>query len=166
MTLPPMPFGNVIQLCVLTRDLDAAVRCWADRYGVGPWTIYDFTPETTTKLEVHGKPVAYGMRVALAPWGPIRLEIIEPLDDRSIYEESLRRHGNRDHFHHLQVDGDWDETIGNLAALDVPVSQSGAAGGVEWAYFDTDNELGFAIEITRRAEGFRFPEPSGVYPPS
>ena len=101
-----------------------------------------------------------------APWGPIRLEIIEPLDDRSIYEGSLRRHGNRDHFHHLQIEGDWDETIGNLEALGVPVSQSGAAGGVEWAYFDTDDELGFAIEITRRAEGFRFPEPSGVYPVS
>ena len=44
-------------LGVVTRDLDAAVRTWADHYGVGPWQVfsYDETSMTATYCRRHDR---------------------------------------------------------------------------------------------------------------
>src|SRR5690349_4531602 len=107
-----LPITGINHICVVTRDLDRLVRDYWEKYGVGPWSIYRYDASNMRATE-EGEPIAFEMRAALAQLGPpARVELIEPLDDRSQYAESLRAHGDRDHLHHVRLDvADYDEAV-------------------------------------------------------
>jgi methylmalonyl-CoA/ethylmalonyl-CoA epimerase len=157
-------------LCVVTADLDRAIRRWADRYGVGPWGVWTKDASNMTAA-VEGRATEFAMRVALAtlPSG-VRIELIQPLDDRSPYAESLARHGGADHIHHLRFDVDDYDTVA-ARLRDEPglrtilhAQFAGLDGSFTGTYFDTESELGFVMEIGGAPEGFAMPAPEDVYP--
>ena len=123
---------------------------------------------------VDGRPTEFAMRVALAQVSPTaRIELIQPLDDRSPYARSLARHGGADHIHHVRFDvADYDAAQARLAeelGLHTTLSAEFAgAPGVDatfvGTYFDTEDELGFVVEIGRAPADFAMPEPESVYP--
>ena len=39
-------FTETLQVSVIVRDLDAAMRTYVDEYGIGPWNVYEFNPGT------------------------------------------------------------------------------------------------------------------------
>lgn len=157
-------------VCVVTADLDRAIGVWADRYGVGPWGIWTKDASNMTAA-VEGRPTAFAMRVALAslPSG-VRIEVIEPLDDRSPYARSLVRHGGADHIHHLRFDvDDYDTAAAHLRddlGLDTILHAqfAGIDGSFTGTYLDTESDLGFVMEIGGAPEGFAMPPPEDVYP--
>ncbi len=163
-------FTGANHVCIVTRDLDRAVRAWAERYGVGPWNIW--TKDTSNmSAVVDGRSESFAFRVALCTLASgFRLELIQPLDDRGPYASSLARHDGRDHVHHLRLDvADYDDARGRLdgLGLDVPLDASfdGAPdveSKVSATYFDTMAELGFTLEIGRVPPGFAMPEPELV----
>jgi len=157
-------------VCVVTADLDRAIRIWADRYGVGPWNVWTKDASNMTAA-VEGRPTDFAMRVALAslPSG-VRIELIQPLDDRSPYAESLVRNGGADHIHHLRFDvDDYDAAAARLRGdlgLDTLLHArfAGVEGSFTGTYFDTEPDLGFVLEIGAAPEGFTMPPPDAVYP--
>jgi methylmalonyl-CoA/ethylmalonyl-CoA epimerase len=160
-------------VCVVTTDLDRAIRLWADRYGVGPWGVWT-KDGTNMTAAVEGRPADFGMRVALAslPSG-VRIELIQPLDDRSPYAGSLARHGGADHIHHLRFDVDdygtaaarLGDDLGLRTILHAEFAGApGLDGSFTGTYFDTEPELGFVTEIGRAPEGFAMPPPESTYP--
>jgi len=159
-------------LCVVTADLDRAIRIWADRFGVGPWGVWTKDASNMTAA-VEGRPTDFAMRVALAslPSG-LRIEVIQPLDERSPYAQSLVRHGGADHIHHLRFDvDDYDAAAARLRNLGLDTilhAQFAGAPGLEGSftgtYFDTEPDLGFVMEIGGAPEGFAMPPPEEVYP--
>jgi catechol 2,3-dioxygenase-like lactoylglutathione lyase family enzyme len=163
---------GVNHVCIVTADLDGAVRTWADRYGVGPWSIWTKDPSNMTAA-VDGLPVEFAMRVALAslPSG-LRIELIQPLDERSPYARSLTRHAGADHIHHLRFDvDDYGAAVAHLRELGVPTildASFAGAPGVEGSftatYFDTEDELGFVVELGDAPAAFGMPAPEDVYP--
>jgi methylmalonyl-CoA/ethylmalonyl-CoA epimerase len=161
---------DVTQLCVVTADLDRAVRVWWDRYGVGPWQIVELDPSVIEAGTIDEEPAEFAMRIAFANFGNLGLEIIQPLDDRSIYATSLARHGGIDHVHHIAcaTDGreDYERTIEHLRSKGLRSGQSGRSYGVDWNYIATDEDIGFAIEFIHMPDGFSQPEPQAVYPAS
>jgi len=158
---------------VATNDLDRAVRSWSDRYGVGPWSLYRYDRSNMSAV-VDGGPADFAMRVALAQLSPTsRIELIQPLDERSPYAESLGRHAGADHIHHVRFDvADYDsavERLQNELGLRPLLSAefTGASDeGPRFAgsYFAAEDDLGFIVEIGRAPEGFAMPEPESVYP--
>lgn len=165
-------FSGVNHLCVVTRDLDRAVRIWSDRYGVGPWSLYT-KDESNMSAVVDGAAAAFAMRVALCSLSPaFRLELIQPLDDRSPYAASLAEHGGADHVHHvrLEVDdygraGAQLERLGLRRMLEAEFAGApGVASRFVGAYYDTRDELGFVVEIGHMPPGFAMPAPERVYP--
>lgn len=160
-------------LCVVTRDLDAAVRRWADRYGVGPWHVYvyDATTMTATYCAVAG---SFPMRAALCSLADgFRLELIEPLTDAGPYHDSLLAHGDADHLHHVRLTAlDSPTATAVLADNGHEVVFSAAFAGADAtgprlraSYFDTLGDLGFLLEVVDRPESFAMPDPASVYPP-
>jgi methylmalonyl-CoA/ethylmalonyl-CoA epimerase len=142
---------DVMQLCVVTADLDRAVRIWSEKYGVGPWQIVDLDQSNIEDGTIDEQPAEFAMRAAGAVLGNLRLEVIQPLDDRSIYARSLARHGGVDHVHHILCathgKDDYEQTIEHLRSKGVRSGQSGRINGVEWNYLATDEDIGFAIEF-------------------
>src|SRR5215216_5550835 len=72
-------------LCVVTRDLDAAVRTWADHYGVGPWQVFSYD-ETSMEATYCAATAAVPMLAALCSLNDaFRLELIQPLSEDGPY---------------------------------------------------------------------------------
>jgi methylmalonyl-CoA/ethylmalonyl-CoA epimerase len=166
-------FAGINHLGIVTADLDRAVRTWADRYGIGPWRIYRYD-SSKMAAKVDGEPVEFEMRVALCQLANARLELLQPLDDRSPYARSLAEHGGADHIHHVRFDvASYEDSAAQLRELGAPVIFEGAfkpgVGGngtpLAATYFGTAADLGFTAEIVGIPEGFAMPEPESVYPP-
>ena len=92
-------FKEMYQVGLVVKDCYASVKKYADEYGIGPWTFYVFDPKTMKDMVIHGKPENYAMRLAVAKIGNVEIELIEPLDDKSVYVEFLKKHGEG--LHHV-----------------------------------------------------------------
>jgi catechol 2,3-dioxygenase-like lactoylglutathione lyase family enzyme len=165
-------FSGANHICIVTADLDRAVRRWWDRYRVGPWRVFGYD-RSNMQARVDGNPVDFKMRAALTQLGPsFRIEIIQPLDEMSPYAETLRRSGGADHVHHVRLDvPDFDRTREELLALGLPVRLDATFKGgsaderrVRAMYFDARDDLGLMLEIGDVPPGYSMPEPDYVYP--
>jgi hypothetical protein len=157
-------FTETLQIAIVVRDLDAAMRTYVREYGIGPWEIYEFNPETVTDMVKDDRPAEYAMRIALTKVGSVMWELIEPLDSASIYAEFLAEKGEG--VHHLGVGvTSYDETLSALRAKGHRVLQGGVYNGVKFAYLSTDRDLGVITEIFDWPPGLT-QEPDAVYPPA
>jgi Glyoxalase/Bleomycin resistance protein/Dioxygenase superfamily len=139
-------FTDTLQVSVVVRDLEAAMRTYVEYYGIGPWEIYEFNPDTVREMHERGRPVECSWRLALAGVGRLQWELIEPLDDRSIYARFLAEHGEG--VHHVGVAvPDYAVAIGELEGKGREVVFGGEYNGVTFAYLGTDGDLGVVTEI-------------------
>ena len=142
LALPP-----VSQVGVVVRDFEKAVDFYTKILKVGPFKIFE--PEYTDRI-YRGKPGNFRMRLAIAPIGPIDLEIIKSLEGENIYEEFLQHHGEG--LHHLGFVVDHlPERIAALRKMGIEVLQSGRRPGARWAYIDTESLAGYCIELIDRS---------------
>jgi methylmalonyl-CoA/ethylmalonyl-CoA epimerase len=148
--LLPFPLGKIDQVALVVRDLDAAVREYWERLGIGPWTIVTFGPGTVRELFYRGSPAAFRMRAAFAMTDNVQLEIIESLDGPNIYEEFLAAHGEGMHHMGIRVT-DLRAAVTEMEARGYVVIQAGYGTGTSgeggFAYFETDASLGTLIEF-------------------
>ena len=164
-------FTGINHICVVTSDLDRAVRTWSDRYGVGPWQSWT-KGDDNMRASLDGTSASFSFRVALAPVGDARIEIIQPLDGDSPYSQSLARHGGAEHVHHVRLDADTDYTATRAhlrfsLGLAEPMAAEfdGAPGSpmpFRCSYLDTEDELGFLLEIGEAPTGFTMPDAEDV----
>jgi methylmalonyl-CoA/ethylmalonyl-CoA epimerase len=103
-------FTETMQIGLVGRDLDAAIRRHVNDYGIGPWEFSEFDHENVKDLREYGKPVKRSWRLATAMIGHVQWELIEPLDDESIYARFLAEKGEGVH-HIAVVAPNFDETL-------------------------------------------------------
>jgi methylmalonyl-CoA/ethylmalonyl-CoA epimerase len=146
----PFPLGKVDQVALVVRDLDAAVRAYWERLGIGPWTIMTFGPETVRELEYRGRPASIRMRAAFAMTDNVQLEIIESLEGPNIYEEFLEAHGEGMHHVGIRVP-DLRAAVAEMEARGYTVIQAGYGTGTSgeggFAYFETAGLFGTLVEF-------------------
>ena len=158
-------FQGIYQVGLVVKDCMASVKKYNDEYGIGPWSIYEMGPDTMQDLVIRDKPEPYAMRAAVAFIGPVMIELIEPLDDKSIYFEFLQEHGEG--IHHLLFDvEDYDHTVEFFKERGLGILQGGSNQGLKYAYFDTRKDLGLISEIMKASADGALPEPDAVYPSS
>ncbi|MGD0487733.1 MAG: VOC family protein [Syntrophorhabdales bacterium] len=156
-------FTQVMQIGLVVKDCDASVKRWVGEYGIGPWQIYEFNPETVGQMTLHGKYQGYAMRLATTTVGSVQLELIEPKDDKSIYAEFLREHGEGLHHVAFGVE-DYGRVLESYDKKGEPVLQGGSWNGLTYTYLDLRKDLGLIAEIYDIAPDFQLPEPVAVYP--
>ena len=144
MALPP-----VSQLGVLVNDVDRAVTYYASLFGIGPFMIYEFSPE---KVWLWEKPSHMKNKYGKAIWGDIELELIEPLEGESIYDEFLKDHGEG--IQHLGFNvADYDEMVHRFEeAHFIPLMRvesyvDAYRGDLRCCSFDTRRVGGIVFEI-------------------
>jgi methylmalonyl-CoA/ethylmalonyl-CoA epimerase len=156
-------FTNVLQVAVVVRDLEASMRTYWEDYGIGPWEVYEFNPDTLDEMTRDGEPAEYAARLALTNVGDVSLELIQPLDEDSIYADFLRERGEG--LHHLGLDvPDYAKALGALESKGLRNVTGGLYNGVRYAYLSTDRDLGFVSEIFDWPAD-RVQQPDAVYPP-
>ena len=139
-------FTKAMQIGIVVRDLDAAIRKYVDDYGIGPWKIYEFTPANAPDLHEYGQPAKRSFRVAGAMVGQMHWELIQPLDNEGIYARFLAEKGGG--VHHIAVAAkNFDEMLAMEAKRGVDLLLSGEFEGVKVAYLNTERDLGVILEV-------------------
>ncbi len=142
-------FKDVLQVGIVVKDLDAAIKKY-EEFGIGPWERLTLDASNTREMTVRNELRDYAMKLAFTYIGSLHWELIEPLDDRSIYSEFLKKHGEG--IHHVAFDvEDYQETLTFCRGKGIDMLQGGvAAGDFGFAYLDTEGALGCVAEIYNR----------------
>jgi methylmalonyl-CoA/ethylmalonyl-CoA epimerase len=60
-------FTETLQVAIVVRDLQAAMRTYVRDYGIGPWDIYEFNPGNAKDLREYGQSVERS-GASRSPW--------------------------------------------------------------------------------------------------
>lgn len=162
-----LPFldGGVAQVAFLVEDLDQAVENYYRTFGVGPWHFYTYQKPFVSRMSYRGAEGNYAMRVALSYFGPMRIELIQPLSGPSIYEEFIERHGYGVQHLGFLVD-DMSLALKQAEEAGFAMIQDGSGFGPDgdghYAYIETEGAFGTTFELIERPKGRKPPE--YIYP--
>jgi methylmalonyl-CoA/ethylmalonyl-CoA epimerase len=134
------------QIGIIVEDIEAAARAWAAVLGVAVPSIQTTDPVEVAHTEYEGQPSPARAKLAFIPLGQVTLELIEPIDAPSTWNDQLRGHGNSLHHIAFQVEG-MSERIEALAARGIPLLQRGDYTGGRYAYVDGTKPLGAVLEL-------------------
>ena len=155
--------NKVLQVAVVVKDLMKSVKTYNDDYGIGPWAIYDFDPKTVKNMIINEKEVDYAMKLAVCDINGVQWELIQPLDDKSIYAKFLKKHGEG--LHHIAFGTpDYKKTFNALKEKGKKIIQGGNWQGLTYTYMSTQDDLGVIAEIYDIDPNFIWPEPEDKYP--
>lgn len=139
-------FTATMQIGIVVRDLDATLRRYLDDYGIGPWEVFEVTPDNAPDLRHDGEPIRGATRSAVAMIGSVMWEVSQPLDENGIFARFLAEKGEG--VHHIAVaTPDFDGLIAEQERRGGTLPLSGSFTGVDVAYLPTDRDLGVLIEI-------------------
>ena len=133
---------------IVVKDMDKAIKYY-EALGVGPFPPFLGGPGMSfTGKTVHGEPADYDMdlRFARGDMGGVGLELIQPLNGHSIYDEFLEQKGEGIHHLAFMVE-DIDAEIAYMKEKGFKVIQTGAMPNTRWVYFDTDRVGGMFVEL-------------------
>lgn len=149
-----MLFDKYVHFGVVVKDYKKAIKVLESEFGIGPWRINSFPPEGIDPLKLnmtyYGKPGNFKAVFCFANIGDSEIEVIQPVEGESVWFDFLNQKG--DGIHHVKFFVDSIvETKSYLEAKGYKMIQSGIGVGPNegrtWAYFKTEQEIGFVIEV-------------------
>jgi methylmalonyl-CoA/ethylmalonyl-CoA epimerase len=144
--MPEPAFTQTMQIGIVVRDLNKAIRTYEDGYGIGPWSVFEVTPEMARDVRVHGRPAVHTGRAAIATIGNVMWELIEPVDEDGIFGRFLAEKGEG--VHHVAVATErFDELVAAEAERGRELVLRGTFSGIDIAYLPTEQDLGVVLEI-------------------
>ncbi len=156
-------FTKIVQVAIVVRDIESSVKKFYDTFQIGPWEIHTYTPKNTDDMQIRGKPCGYSMKLAFTRLGDIQIELIQPLDDKSIYAEFL--HDKGEGLHHLGFDTpDYENAIKFAQDKGIGILQQGSHKGYGYTYLDTTPFLSFISEIFKPPKNIIKESPESTYP--
>jgi 4-hydroxyphenylpyruvate dioxygenase-like putative hemolysin len=139
-------FKKTLQIGLVVESVDEAVKGY-EELGLGPWNVFNLEPSNFEDTTVHGKKQEFSFRVGFAVIGGLEFELIEPLDDKSIYSEFLKEKGPGLHHLAFEVD-DFGKTVDILKGKGVDIIQGGRVkDSMGFAYLGTEKQFNCITEI-------------------
>ncbi len=158
-----LPFltSGVGQVAQVVESLEATVEQYWRLFGIGPWEFYTYEKPMVSRMTYRGAPADYAMRIALAWFGPTRIELIQVLRGPTVYDEFIRKHGYG--VQHLGlVVTDMVQALAQARAAGLQVLMDGSGFGADgdgwYAYLDTEERVGITLELVQRPARRRPPE--------
>ena len=143
-------FDRILQIAIVTDDLEKMVRTYQDVFGIGPWSFYQFPGSN---------------KLAICDTLNYQLELIEPIREDDPMGIWLKEHGPS--IHHIAVNQtrgfeetrSWMEAAGGQVYKSITDPQ-----GQKNAHINMRASLGCNIEIYDRPADYAPPTPTRVYP--
>jgi methylmalonyl-CoA/ethylmalonyl-CoA epimerase len=156
---------EIAQICIIVPDIEAAVRNFHEKFGVGPWHFYTYGKPLVKRMTRNGKPTEYRMKVALSNIGAMRIELIEPLEGDTVYSEFVEKHGYG--IHHLGIlTENMQQALSQAREAGIAMTMDGAGFGPDddghYAYLDTEPLIQTTLELIERPK--RRNPPERIYP--
>jgi len=152
---PVVELKRPVQIGIVVRNLDRATHLLTSLFGIGPFCFIEWPNRAGSKYFYRGQEEHIKIRLAFAQVGALELELIQPLEgERNAYREFLDRRGGGIHHVLFEVD-DMDQAVRSLSENGVEVLQAGTGirPGTRWALMDTEDLVGFFLELRHRAAG-------------
>ena len=137
--------GSILELCHVTRDLDAALAHWTGDLGAGPFFVFD-VPVLPGQL-YYGEPTEVSMRVGFGFSGGLLIELLQQTNDgASPFRDFLEERGEG--LHHVMPRTDFAIGYRRLSAAGHQVAFSGTMpAGERFCLFDTRRINGAYVEL-------------------
>lgn len=137
--------GSILELCYVTRDLDAALSHWTRDLGAGPFFVFD-VPALPGQL-YYGEPTEVAMRVGFGFSGGMLIELLQQTNDgASPFRDFVNERGEGPH--HVMPRCDFDLGYERLSAAGHVVAYSGRMpSGERFCLFDTRAANGAYVEL-------------------
>jgi len=99
---------------MVVRDLDSAIEQFKLLMGIDNFDVVDWPkPGSGTEATYYGKPAQFKLRIGFAQLGNLQLEVIQPVEGKSIYTDFLETHGPG--LHHIRFsEKDFDKKVEQL----------------------------------------------------
>jgi methylmalonyl-CoA/ethylmalonyl-CoA epimerase len=138
--------GATMQVAMVVKDLEAAMKRHWETSRIGPWDIYQFEPGKVQNYIYRGNPATHTCLIAVAWNGDTQLELMQPLTGYSIYDEHLERRGEG--LHHIKnFHADCQKALADYARRGYGLLQCGRIDDDEHYYLDTEKDFGYIVEL-------------------
>jgi methylmalonyl-CoA/ethylmalonyl-CoA epimerase len=143
MVLPPPA-----QIGVVVKDLGKAIEYYSHTFGLGPFQTIEFAP---AQHWVKGKPTPIRLKIGMCQWGPLTLELIEPVEGDAPHRWFLEDRGEG--MQHLGfVVENYDEWLRHLKQEEIGVLMNAETdvegmGHIRAAYLTSDRIGGVLFEL-------------------
>ena len=159
---------GIAQVAILVKDLEEAVKNYWELFGIGDWHFYTYGAPLVKSMTYYGEETEYKMRVALSYLGPMRIELIEPVEGDTVYADFIKEHGYGVHHFGVLIE-EMNIAIAEAEEAGLKMIMDGAGFGLDgdghYAYLDTEDKIGVMIEMIERPQGRVEPEKI-MYPTS
>jgi len=147
----PLNENQFIQINIVVRDIEDAVKGWSALLGRDDLKIEDRHLEGGENYTYRGKPVSCDLKVCDIDMGSFVIELHEPAGGESSFQEFLERHGNGVHHLGFEVGGSRDQVIADLKEAGYDVNRTlGIYPGSSWTIVDSEDRLGVNLNIKPR----------------
>jgi hypothetical protein len=105
---PKVPIADVPQVALIVSNMQSTIRNYWNILGIGPWELRDWGSYVFPERLYRGKPAWARENLGHAFVGDLDLEIFEPVEGKSLYQEWLDEYGEGIHHVKIRVD-DFDQ---------------------------------------------------------
>ena len=139
-------FGEMRQIGIVVRDIEAAMNHWVDVCGVGPWFFTDKLPVTAFSYR-GGNFDDIHLSIALANSGDVQLELIQQrCDTPSMYRDFLAA-GYEGMQHWSSWPVDYEDKLQHALSAGYSVGQQGDSARGRFVYLWDEGHPGTVIEM-------------------
>jgi catechol 2,3-dioxygenase-like lactoylglutathione lyase family enzyme len=123
---------NLSHVGIAVKDAEATAKLLSSIWNIGTPEGFDYEPETEDLIAGD----QFKVRLVFIKFGPLTIELLQPLDDRSIWSKFIDENGEG--IHHLAFGvSNYDEMVDTLSAQGHPLLVAAVFQGQRWCYFDT-----------------------------
>ena len=150
---------RVVQLGLISGDLQTQAMAFFQQLGIGPWLVVDFKAPHITHAFYLGASAKddthIHIKVAYATWGDLQLELLMPVEGPSPHRDFLISHGAGAHHLSLGPVADHDTLVASYqqAGIEVQLQSDNGGEGRTATYLDTLKPLAFVLELPRPYQG-------------
>lgn len=119
-------------ICAVVKDADKTSRFLSSIWGLGPWQTLDYATHKDDMIV--GEP--FKIHIVFAELGATVLELIQPVEGRSVWARLLETNGEG--MHHIAFTvSNWEEIVSKLKGEGGMMLVCARYEGKRWCYIDT-----------------------------
>lgn len=147
-------FGAIRQNGYVVRDIEAAMKHWVERLGVGPWFYLEHFPLKDFLYRDTPSPVE--VSIAFANSGALQVELIQQHNDAPSMFRDFLDAGHQGLQHVAYWPEDFEDVLEQALGAGCRIGQSGQSGNLgPFAYLQTEFHPGSVVELSKLTEARR-----------
>ena len=141
-----------IHIGILVKDIEKAMKYYSEIFHIGPWQDFGELQENAL---YYGKPHKLCYRAAMAPFGSLELELIQPTQDGGVFADDLKAKGEGMHHVCIEVE-DIEKNIEECKAMGfdivdyVPMYEMEPGFSLGFIFINSDKVGGMKLELVQQ----------------